>query len=61
FDETLEEPGLYRLYFWDPYQMGGDYVAVLGYEETWDYDDIIRALIYTPMIRGGQELHVECN
>jgi len=61
FDETLEEPGIYRIYFWDPYQKGGDYVAVLGYEETWDFDDIIRALIYTPMIRRGQELHVECN
>jgi len=61
FDKTLDAPGTYYIYFWDPYNLGGDYVAVLGYEETWDFDDIIRALIYTPMIRRDKELHTDCH
>ena len=60
FDETLDTLGTYYLYFWDPYQMGGDYVAVIGYEETFGFEDIVRAIRYTPMIRRNEELHVEC-
>ncbi|MEW5803657.1 MAG: hypothetical protein AB1847_16305 [bacterium] len=60
FDQILDEPGTYFVYFWDPYSLGGDYVAVLGYEETWESDDILRALIYTPMIRRDKELHTDC-
>ena len=60
FDEVLVELGTYYLYYWDPYQMGGDYVAIIGYEESFTLADIIRSLIYTPMIRQNKELHVEC-
>jgi hypothetical protein len=57
FDRVLEKPGLYRVYYWDPDSRGGDYVAVLGYRESWGMMDIVRALIYTPMIRWNLELH----
>jgi hypothetical protein len=60
FDETIEQPGRYYVYYWDPYENGGDYVAVLGYKEQFGLSDIIRALIYTPMIRLDLELHVDC-
>ncbi|MEW6378146.1 MAG: hypothetical protein AB1611_00915 [bacterium] len=60
FDQMLKEPGTYSVYFWDPYQQGGDYVAVLGYEEIWRFQDIMRAVRYTPQIRQDKELHIEC-
>ncbi len=58
FDETLYLWGTYYVYYWDPYQKGGDYVAVLGYKEQFPPVDIIRALINTPLIRKGYELHL---
>ncbi len=58
FDETINTPGTYSVYYWDPYQKGGDYVAVLGYKEQFPPLDIIRALINTPLIRRGYELHL---
>ena len=60
FDEVLSTPGTWYLYYWSPYEVGGDYVAVVGPEEIWDLSDILRAIIYTPMIRKGGELHIEC-
>ncbi len=60
FYEELAEPGIYYVYYWDPYEVGGDYVAVLGDQEIWEFWDIIRALIYTPKIRRGKELHTDC-
>lgn len=58
FDETINIQGTYYVYYWDPYQKGGDYVAVLGYKEQFPPLDIIRALINTPLIRRGYELHL---
>jgi hypothetical protein len=58
FDETLYLWGTYYVYYWDPYQKGGDYVAVLGYKEQFPPLDILRALINTPLIRRGYELHL---
>jgi len=60
FDETLTALGTYYLYYWDPDHRGGDYVAIIGYEEVFSAEDILRALKYTPMIRQNKELHVEC-
>ena len=57
FDRVLDKPGTYTVHYWDPYIHGGDYVAVLGYKETWGLIDIVRALIRTPMIRWNLELH----
>jgi hypothetical protein len=57
FDRKLEKAGTYSVYYWDPYAYGGDYVAVLGYKESWGLIDILRALIRTPMIRWNLELH----
>lgn len=59
-DLEIETPGVYTLYYWDPYQMGGDYVAVIGWKEIWKPKDIVRALYYTPQIRHDQELHTDC-
>ena len=61
FDAQVGTPGTYYVYFWDPYEKGGDYVAVFGRREIWRPQDIIRALIYTPLIRRDKELHVECS
>ena len=58
FDEKLNETGTYYVYCWDPYKIGGDYTIVLGSLEIWGPFDIIRALIYTPLIRRGFELHI---
>jgi len=59
FDQVLEKPGTYHVYYWDPDSRGGDYVAVLGYKETWGLFDVLRALVRTPMIRWNLELHDE--
>jgi hypothetical protein len=58
FDETVYIWGTYYVYYWDPYQKGGDYVAVLGYKEQFPPVDILRALINTPLIRHNLELHL---
>ena len=58
FEEELNYTGIYYIYCWDPYEMGGDYTLVIGKLEIWGLFDIIRALIYTPLIRLGLELHI---
>lgn len=60
FEATLTVPGTYYAVFWDPLQLGGDYVAVLGDQEIWKLPDILRALVNTPIIRKNGELHTEC-
>jgi len=55
---NLTEEGVYYVYCWDPYQSGGDYVMVIGKKELFGPLDIIRALIYTPLIRRDLELHI---
>jgi len=57
-DIDVETPGEYYAYFWDPYETGGDYVAVIGRVEFFGLTDILRALIITPMIRQNMELHI---
>lgn len=59
FYEKLNVTGTYFVYCWDPYKSGGDYTLVLGNLEIWGPLDIIRALIYTPLIRKGLELHID--
>jgi hypothetical protein len=58
FDEMINTSGTYSVYYWDHYQTGGDYVAVLGYKEIFLPMDIVRALINTPIIRHNGELHL---
>ncbi|MBK1700619.1 hypothetical protein CKO41_12370 [Thiococcus pfennigii] len=58
--QEVTQPGSYQVIFWDPYEIGGDYVAVLGDEEIWERSDVLRALIYTPLIRRDRELHIDC-
>jgi hypothetical protein len=60
FDQDVSTPGMWYLYYWNPYKVPGDYVAVVGSEELWDPFDIMRAFIFTPMIRKGEELHIAC-
>lgn len=57
-DKNVSEPGTYYIYCWDPYQMGGDYVLVVGKGEFFGPIDIIRGLINTIIIRRDGELHV---
>lgn len=58
FEDQLEKTGDYFIYVWDPYEKGGDYTIVVGKFEIWGPFDILRALIYTPLIRKGFELHI---
>ena len=60
FDEVVSTPGTWYLYYWNPYGIGGDYAAIVGPAEIWAPSDILRAIIYTPVIRAGEELHIEC-
>jgi hypothetical protein len=60
FDDVLPTPGTWYLYYWNPHGIGGDYAAIVGPEEIWDLFDILRATVYTPMIRAGKELHIQC-
>lgn len=60
FDEVVSTPGTWYLYYWNPHGVGGDYAAIVGPAEIWDLTDILRAILYTPMIRRGEELHTEC-
>jgi hypothetical protein len=60
FDGVLSTPGTWYLYYWNPYGIAGDYAAIVGAAEIWDPSDILRAIVYTPMIRAGEELHIEC-
>jgi hypothetical protein len=61
FDKSLNIPGTYYVYFWDPDQKGGDYVAVLGRKEGWRFRDIIQAFRNTTLIRMNKELHINCS
>ena len=56
---TFLQPGEYTLVYWDPEGCKGDYVAVVGKREIWSANDILRASIVTPMIRRGEELHLQ--
>jgi len=58
FKENLEQIGQYFIYCWDPDEKGGDYTLVIGNKEIWGPLDILRAFIYTPLIRLGLELHL---
>lgn len=60
FDEEISEPGTWYVYYWDPYQIGGDYLAVIGFLEIFSFSDIIRSLLITPLIRFNLELHTRC-
>ena len=33
FDQKATTPGTWYVYYWDPYGMGGQYVAILGFRE----------------------------
>ena len=59
YEEEISASGTYYVYVWDPHQMGGDYVLVLGKGELFLFADILRGLIYTPMIRNDMELHID--
>ena len=58
FEKMISVAGNYYVYVWDPYESGGDYVMVFGKKEIFLFTDILRALIFTPMIRKNLELHI---
>lgn len=61
FDQDISEPGTWYLYSWDPYEMGGDYVAVTGFEEgLFQTGDLMRSIVNTAVVRQDGELHVDC-
>jgi len=60
FDQEVTAPGKWYIYYGDPYKTGGDYVAVLGFEEAFSFLDIMRALIRTPTIWFNGHLPTKC-
>ena len=56
----VSTPGSWDIYYWDPYKIGGDYVAVLGSKESFSLLDTWRSLINTIIIWFNLELHTEC-
>ncbi len=58
YQTNLTTKGTYYVYCWDPYNQGGDYTMVIGRKERFGPLDILRALIYTPLIRMDKELHI---
>jgi len=60
FNQEVTTPGLWYVYYWDPYKIGGDYVAVLGSKESFSLLDTLRSLINTPKIWFNLELHTKC-
>jgi len=60
FDLEVHTAGTWYLYYWSSTGIAGDYVAVVGTTEIWDIQDILHALVFTPMIRRGEELHIPC-
>jgi len=61
YDQVIETAGDYYVVYWDPAEIGGDYVAILGRKEIWGLTDILRGLLVTPLIRLDMELHVDCD
>jgi hypothetical protein len=61
FDRRVSAPGTWYVYYWNPDNVVGDYVAVLGYKERFSLSDAVRALINTPQIWFDRELHMECH
>jgi hypothetical protein len=53
-------PGAWYVYYWDPYKIGGDYVAVMGLKESFSIPDILRSFINTMIIWFNLELHTPC-
>jgi hypothetical protein len=60
FNQEVTTPGSWYIYYWDPYNIGGDYVAVLGSKESFSLLDTWRSLINTPLIWLNLELHTKC-
>ena len=60
FNQEVTTPGSWYIYYWDPYKIGGDYVAVLGSKESFSLLDTLRSLINTPKIWFNLELHTKC-
>jgi len=60
FNQEITTPGSWYIYYWDPYIIGGDYVAVLGSKESFSLLDTLRSLINTPKIWFNLELHTKC-
>ena len=60
FNQEVTTPGSWYIYYWNPYNSGGDYVAVLGSEESFSFLDTLRSLINTPKIWFNLQLHTKC-
>ena len=60
FSREVTTPGSWYVYYWDPHNIGGDYVAVLGLKESFSIPDILRSFINTMIIWFNLELHTTC-
>jgi hypothetical protein len=55
YDYTITEPGTRYLYYWDPYNIGGDYLAIWGVKDSFDPGDGLKMLINLPGILSDRE------
>jgi hypothetical protein len=60
YDYTITEPGTWYLYYWDPYNLGGDYLALWGVKDSFDPGDGLKMLLNLPAIVSDRVMHSEC-
>jgi len=60
YDYTITAPGTWYLYYWDPYNLGGDYLALWGVKDSFDPGDRLKMLINLPGILSDRVMHTEC-
>ncbi len=57
---NVEQPGDYRVVYWNPQGETGDYVAIIGRREDFSPDDWVQSFTNTAEIRKRNYIHGEC-
>lgn len=61
YEYTITEPGIWYLYYWDPYKTGGDYLAVWGVYDEFSPRDQRKMSSILPDILSDAIMHSECD
>ncbi len=54
-------PGEYQMIVWNEDGIVGDYIAVIGQLEIFGPEEIAQVKRVAPLLKNGQNLHVDCN
>jgi len=60
YEYSITEPGTWYFYYWDPYGQGGDYLAVWGVYDRFDFFDIFKMIFNLPPIVNDSIMHSDC-